>query len=287
MALDARNKGCSDGAPEQCESLAQNVFTLKELTPDGPYSMSNRAALAAAQTDAQCAAGKAMACLIHIDILSQRTDGISFGVARAMQNGASLADATSALKSKEKAYVQHAETLAESRNSALRTQCAANEKQACDDLGLFLSWYGKLRNSRYEHLTYLFDACTNESPTACNPLISGVMEIATFAEADGAAPLEPWRAKLEQGCDAQNLTLCYFLVLVSEFDETQDTAALEAQICDMGSSMTCSRIGQRLLQDYAKTNAPETLGRATDVLTRACDLKDHYACHILEHLSKG
>lgn len=287
MVLDAQLEGCSNGNADLCLVVTRDLLPLDDQDPSSPYSIWNRKNFAAAQTDGQCAEGNARACFLHIDILRYRTDGTSFGAARAMQNGTSLTDAKAALSLKEAKYVLRAETLAATQNASLRAQCAANDRRACNDLGLLLSWYAIFRTSRYEHLTYLIEACSNQATAACRPLFEGLMDISTYQEIESVPRLNLWREKLDKRCDAQHLILCDYLVLISEFDETVDIDELEAQVCDIGSPTTCGGIGQPLLRDFNRTNDPETLGHATDALTRACDLRDHYACHTLEHLSKG
>lgn len=288
MFFDTASDLCIQADTQWCQMLASRTSDISDAEINATYSFANRSRAAALALDMQCADGDARACVLLADTLrAQQKDGSTLGETLEIEKGASPSQAKDIFAAKFQKYVERNETLSKAQHQKLRAACASTDQTACNELGTFLAWNARFRTSEFEHLPFVHQNCAAGSRQDCGFFMNALTDLTMFSvdEADRKIADE-WSQIVGAGCEAQNALMCDVYAILA--NDPEELKRIQQLGCDVGSAMLCTHLAESFLRSYEQTKDDvEALQKATDLLTRACDLNAHYACHVLEHLSKG
>ncbi|WP_306151570.1 hypothetical protein [Roseovarius sp. MMSF_3281] len=187
------------------------------------------------------------------------------------------------------ALMTQAKSLAKAEAETLRPTCKAGDAKACGRLGLLIEDYNLREVTPYERLDFLTQGCVAEYDDACFFLGFAVTGL---AQTEPSQPVEaPIKAEtianLQNLCDAGHGRICTLLATrILNPKDAQAFLSIAEKACDAGDAIGCSAYGMTQLGEYRETPKPETLAKATEALTKACDQDFTLSCHALEHLSQ-
>jgi hypothetical protein len=290
MALDGAHKGCAGTNFSQCYTLAQLETRLSDVPTSGPYSQSGRMRAYLEYTETGCGNGDAEACYWRAAAFPRYDlERHDVGVALFMADGMSKAAAMQKIQDTGQAFKRKILPTARAQVATLRPLCAAKQPKACATLGEVLKDNEGARNTPFEHIRFLFEACDIKSPKACRSLDGAIGRLGVTKPSRAVeAPIKAtWIAALQNSCADGKAAHCQILVDLARGSKTLDKDALQKTACSAGAAQSCASLARSRLLDYDATGDAKDLQSATDLLTRACELKDNAACHKQEHLSKS
>ena len=290
IAIDGAIEGCEGGVFALCYSLGEMDPPFATPPTEPRYTPRGRMQTYVAATEAACAAGQAEACYWRSTAFPKyKPQSFELGLQMMQAKGLTREEAVDRLLQDKTLFQERARTAAQTQASTLRDSCTVGEVDACAQLGTLLKDYDNLRATPFEHIPLLLDACTIARPAACLGLNNAVGGLATTqpARATEGPVQQAAIAQMQTRCTDGNVAHCAALAQLAHIDKTLDRKALNARACDGGMGGRCLQMASAHLWDYDASKAPADLAAATDLLTRACDLQSHTACHILEHLSNG
>ena len=282
-AIDGAIKGCSGADYDLCTPLIDE--NIQPTIPFGAhrYTIEGRVQAYLSGTEAGCAKRDPFACqfrsAIYADLDSQLTE---IGLSLKTADGTSPSDAFTEIVDERRQYAERAQLAAKAKITALRRACTNQNTQDCAALGSLLFTSGSLRNSPDEHMIHLVRACSVTHPKSCHVLRNAMIAIRQDRTAIAAL-----KQQFETECDAGNGEKCMVRVSLARSSDALDLNATYEKACHFGSGIGCLERAVNHLQEFERGNDASALTAATQLLTRACDLKVSKACHLLEHLSEG
>ena len=295
----------------QCEAIAAYYQHAIPPFPKNPERGDRVIATALSEGKSTCRAGDFAQCYKWVDLVQReaQTDN-SIRPEQAMilllqTTGQACADGNAdgcywqaqGLKSMGKARPEkpaHAElmaqakTLAQAEAETLRPGCESGDAMACGRLGVLIEDYDLPEQTPFEHLDFLTQGCVAGSDDACFFLGFAVISLAqTKPSKPVEAPIKADTiAHLQSLCDAGHGQVCTLLATrILKPKDVQAFLAIAEKACDAGDAKGCSTYGMTQLGEYREAPEPATLLKATEALTKACDLDFMLSCHALEHIS--
>lgn len=290
MAIDGAHAGCSGENYNMCYVLSDVSTPFPGQPETGPYSATGRMQAYLNYTETGCANGDPAACYWRSAAFPRyKPEVVAVGIALEMAKGQTQRQAAQTIAQQTAAYKQQILPAARTKAASLRPACSGGDAVACADLGELLHDFDEVRTTEFEHIALLYDACAPQTPAACFSLDKAIGRLARTrpSRATEAPVRDTWINALRATCDTGNAAHCQVLVDLAGSNDALDKSALQSTACQAGSAKSCTSMARSHLRDYEKSEAPEDLQTAVNLLTRACTLKDNQACHMLEHLSKG
>lgn len=174
------------------------------------------------------------------------------------------------------------QTAARAQQTTLKSKCDQGDETACADYHYSRNFYSADQTEKSAAALALLSLCENGSAPACTHITLTL----SFLSDD---PLgKAAKQRLSDACDAGGANACMSYAGLLPFSE-QETLGIPAlkKACALDHAEACDDIATAAYRAYGKSQDADTLLRATEYFTKACDLGEAVSCHYLEHLSKG
>lgn len=165
---------------------------------------------------------------------------------------------------------------------SLKNACDAGHDLSCIDYHETRAIYSDDTDEEAASQMAIITYCANGNAHACSR-ISWLSRLPRKG-----AVREEMMGHLSNGCNAGVGPSCMAYLGELPFREREErTTPLLEKACAFDHAEACEEIATAAYRAYGKSQDPDTLLRATEFFTKACDLGEIISCHYLEHLSKG
>ncbi len=277
-AREAAIQACHDADPDGCALATTLIMADADLNTDERFAL---AAAAMGAMDTYCRAGDPFMCEARVSTQTTRA------LAPLHRNIEKIAAAGQGPRwhdiiSEPNQWSTIQTQVTKDQQDTARTACDAGDQAGClMDARLHARFTpgGSIDHAR---TTPLFDACLSGTTTHCGS-ISFLMRNLKYTDKEAfATRAEQIRAACEQGVGP----MCRILPSLVAREERQSARLLG---CNMGVATSCTEAAMQDFNDWKRASGEDTdaLESATTSFTRGCELGDAFACHFLEHISKG
>ncbi len=165
---------------------------------------------------------------------------------------------------------------------SLKATCDAGNDLSCIDYHETRAFYSDDTDEEAASQKAIVTYCANGNAHAC----SRISWLSRFPS-KGAA-YEEMMDHLSNGCNAGFGPSCMaYLGQLSLGEREERRTPILEKACAHDHAEACDDIATAAYRAYGKSQDAETLLRATEYFTKACDLGEIMSCHYLEHLSKS
>lgn len=281
MARKAASKGCRSGLTADCHVLIDATFGTFSLPPASLAEKQEALEILKAVAGLGCATAWLVDCALYGVILPHM---LELELAASSSSGMTTEAILDDFHTRQLVASAMYEAIARQASPSLRAECESGVLKSCGHLADTLDNEGGDLSYKTE-LRVL--ACGADIQSHCDRSALLILQSQqdSAISVDAMQSIDASREHLLGLCDGGQATACFSAAKLAS-DEKSSVEYVETS-CKMGLASACRVVGQTRFRVYLKTNAADDLEATVSVLSRACDLQDAYACHMLEHISRG
>jgi len=287
IALQGARAGCVAGDYTDCFRVKDMYFMPANDNPTSDNQKEEALAFYKEKTEEGCAAGSSDACYWR-SIIYQDFDLRMTILLKAQEAGKDTVKITYDLEDDIQLFKGKMLNAAIIEAERFRSECLAGNARTCGQLGVLIKDRELPSNTPFEEIDMLITGCTvTRDANICNDAYYAITVLGVSKPSQGTElPIkEKAKQHLIRLCDAENGSACRIMAELNN-DKAQRHHYNDLA-CQLDHGKACQDIGKAHYSTYRKSEDTDDLELATVYLTHACNLSQAYACHMLEHLSKG
>lgn len=266
-------EGCLQGDAKLCDQYYGRLTRASDVTEEEKQAL---ALDYKSRLEAGCEANDPMSCAQRMMLWA--TPPYAPLLSAAMQQTKTMAEVNEDVTH----WDTRSKTAAHAQQANLKSECDQGNERACADYHHSRNFFSADQAEKSAAALALLSLCESGSAPACNHITLTL----SFPTDDPLGTAT--KQRLSDACDAGGTNACMSYAGLLSFSE-QETLGIPTlkKACALDHAEACGDVATAAYRAYGKSQDPDTLLRATEFFTKACDLGEIISCHYLEHLSKG